>query len=161
MRIQPAIVTGFGPSMISVRARRTTNQALVDDTVTACIFDMTDIDSGGVPMWDVGDPTKLTFHVPGIWCVGAQLRIANVAAQTFARSSIILNSDSSGLELNTQRSPVLPATDRLFYSYSTIWSFVEGDFVELTAYSASSPPEDVTIRSEQEAGPSLWAFQIS
>lgn len=128
----------------SVRARRTTNQTIPHNTVTAVIFDMEDHDNDF--MWEgITHPERITITTPGIYIILGQVQWAASAAGYRGQ---LLQHSSAGLiaQTHTQQS----ASINLWRgNVATTWDCEVGDYIELIVIQTSTLPLDCVAGGKQ------------
>jgi hypothetical protein len=141
----PVDLTAAAQKGRGARVNRSTSQSINNNTHTACIFDTVMFDTGVVgpttdPFFVIGQPTRLTAPVPGLYQINGFVdwnsSLGNVAA-------VYIRINSGKILAVTQFAPDGAAT-ATWQAVSTQYELVANDYVELIVHQLSGGAFSVT-----------------
>lgn len=126
--------SGAAALNIAARVRRTTNQAVANNTGTPLSYDTVDFDT--VSMWSNLQPTRLTCQQAGIYHIWCATFWAVGSDGGYRTAVIVLNGDGTNLEQGEHLHPNA-AGNASAQTVSTLIQLALNDYVELWVYQGS------------------------
>jgi len=138
------------PVQLHCKVRRTTNQNLLDNTLTTISFDTEDIDAGN--LFDPAEDDRINLPAPGAWLIGAEVRWESNGV---GHRSIQLDPDVQALFLHDERTASVGAFDHATVGIVVV---TEPDFVQLKLRQNSGT--DLDAQAVGERATVLWAHYL-
>lgn len=148
-----AATGGGGGSFIGCRVRRTTDQSLTLDTLTAILFDTEDFDTDTMHS-TVSNTDRITASTAGYYAVGAY-----VSWSAGGNKQAWMSKVTSGPTFTTivgHDGNLSAGTDGLSYMFGTVIYLAVGDYIITRAFSGGGSG---TLKA-QDGAQAMWAYKV-
>jgi hypothetical protein len=150
--------SGLGGTGQACRVFSSSPQNVPDNGFVAVIFESERFDTDN--MFDISNPTRITFNTPGFYLVGGTLEFEPNATASGPRNlSITLNGTTAINSGETFHGPNFPYPEADLET-NTVYLFQAGDYIELTAFQHSVGGETLVIQPAGDYSPEFYAIRL-